>query len=161
MSADADCQHEARHIVGGWFGGQEVQGAAIGLHGPVDAAGIVHTAPSENGVAELLGRLLGWLGDPDLPERAVWPPPYPPPTGKGRDPDGVGWCVSRFGLSRRAYQETCRLAEELVENPHFSGQCLGCTGSPCRADDRRRGTSDLAKGSRLRTGRRSSEWNVR
>lgn len=115
--AFAHAEHEARHVVGGWFGGQEVRSAAIGSHAPVDAAGNVKTVPSENGVAELLGRLLGWLNDPDLPEGAVWPPPYPPPVGKGRDPDGVGWCVRHFGLSKRAYEQTCELAGELAADP--------------------------------------------
>ena len=108
-------EHEARHVVASWFVGREVKSAAVGVHALEE--GIVETAPMENGVANLITRLVGWCGDPDLPENAWWPPPYPPPTE--HDPDGVGWCVRHFGLSRHTYEAVVRIALDLLDDPDF------------------------------------------
>jgi hypothetical protein len=107
--------HEGRHVVSGWFCGLDVQRAAVGTR--CNDEGLVHIAPSENGAADLLTRLVGWMSDPDLPPGAVWPPPYPPPVD--HDPEGVGWCVRRYGLSREAYASVCELAADLVQDDEF------------------------------------------
>ncbi len=116
MSSDyAHAEHEARHVVACWFVGHGVDSAAIGVH--ASAEGIVKTAPMENGAANLLTRVIGWIGDPHLPENAAWPPPYPPPTK--HDPDGIGWCVRHYGLSQETYEAVCQIAQELLDDPDF------------------------------------------
>ena len=109
------CLHEARHVCATWLVGGTVESAAVGAHAPTE--GIVKAARLENGAAALLTRVIGWLGDPDLPPGALWPPPYPPPTK--HDPDGVGWCVAHYGLSQHTYEGVVELALGLVDDPDF------------------------------------------
>ena len=117
MSDYATAEHEARHVVASWFVNGAVESAAIGIH--ANEEGIVKVGPMENGAANLLTRLVGWMQDPHLPAGAMWPPPYPPPTGRGKDPDGVGWCVKHYGLSRETYEGVVEVAQELLDDPDF------------------------------------------
>ena len=110
----ANASHEARHVVCGWFSNLAVESAALGVHSPGE--GIVRMAPVENGIADLLSRLVGWIGDPDLGD-AVWPPKFPPPSNP--DVEGVARCVRRHGLSKQGYEATCELARELCEDDSF------------------------------------------
>ena len=117
MTEWAHCLHEGRHVCATWLVGGTVESAAVGSHAPQE--GIVRVAPLKNGAADLLTRLIGWMQDPHLPAGAMWPPPYPPPTGRGKDPDGVGWCVKHYGLSRETYDGVVEVAEKLLADGDF------------------------------------------
>jgi hypothetical protein len=113
----ADAAHEARHVVSAWFvGGLRVDFARIGIHAADE--GIVRwgSVGGDTGAGPLIASLCGWLNDPDLPERAIWPPPYPPPEWSA---DHVGTLTKLLNLSREQYEGICRIAVELVENEEF------------------------------------------
>lgn len=115
-TAWAAAEHEARHCVAGWaLGNHRVEGPRIGDHAAEEGiAEMVRVG--EDGIADLATRVIGWLGDPNLPEGAAWPEPYPP---RPNAPDGVGWAVEKFGLSQAQYEVGCKIAEELLEDPDF------------------------------------------
>ena len=115
MTDYAHAEHEARHVVACWFVNAPVESAAVGAHAPQE--GIVKTPPMENGAANLLTRLVGWLGDEDLPRNAAWPPAWPPPVK--HDVDGLSWCVRFYGLSKETYATVVEIALELVNDPEF------------------------------------------
>ena len=112
----ADAEHEARHCVAAWYMGRRVERAALDLYA-LDQGVVRYSCPERDyGAADLVINMVGWLGDPDLPERAAWPEPWPP---RINAPEGVGVLTRRLGLSQAAYERCCQIAEELVEQPAF------------------------------------------
>lgn len=116
MSDWATCQQEARHVIATYFVGGSVESAAVGVHAGEE--GIVKVGPLRNGCADLVTRLVGWAGDPHLPERALWPPPYSALNTK-HDADGVGWCVKHHGISEATYDAVVEIVEALIADPAF------------------------------------------
>lgn len=116
VTAWATAEHEARHVVSGWaVGGYRVESLRVDAHAAEE--GIVETTRlSEDGVADLVTRVIGWMNDPSLPTTAAWPEPFPP---RPNAPDGVGWATEKFALSQAQYEAGCKIAEELLEDPDF------------------------------------------
>jgi hypothetical protein len=74
----ATAEHEARHLVAAWsFDGLDVDSVSVGTHSHVE--GVMRWAATRKalGIEDVVVALVGWLGDPDLPEGAVWPEPWP------------------------------------------------------------------------------------
>lgn len=114
----AHCSHEARHCVAAWIlaPGLRVDGLAVGVHSLTE--GIMHSSRvgGKLGIEDLIVSLVGWIGDPDLPETAVWPEPWPV---REDAPEHVGTIVRLLGLSEAQYLSACELAIDLVEKPVF------------------------------------------
>jgi hypothetical protein len=112
------CEHEARHAVACWsIGRRRPTSVCVGVHATDE--GVMHSEWDDGRgltAGDLIVSLVGWLNDPDLPPRAVWPEPWP----VRRDaPEGVGLIVHNLRMTREAYEGLCGIAEELVEDPYF------------------------------------------
>ena len=118
MTTYAHAEHEARHCVACWLiaPGLRVDGLAVDVHASTE--GVMHSSRvgGELGIEDLIVSLVGWIGDPDLPERAMWPEPWPV---RENAPEHVGTIVRRLGLSEGQYRGACELAIDLVEKPAF------------------------------------------
>ncbi len=104
-----------------WFvgNGLRVDYARIGVHAAQEGgAGLSCIGPFgvEAGFGEMVSRIAGWVGDPDLPASAVWPEPWPV---RENCPEGIGILVRHMQLTKEQYEGICEFAVDLCENPVF------------------------------------------
>lgn len=94
----------------------EVESLEIGPHANQEGLVRARRVNRDLGIGDLILDLVGWIGDEDLPETAVWPEPYPP---RLDTPDNVGWVTRALGLNREQYEGACEIAKDLCENEEF------------------------------------------
>ena len=109
-------EHEARHTVCCWyFDGLRPTYLRVGRHATEEGVmGVNRTGPLTP--ASLVVSLVGWLSDPNLPDGAVWPEPWPV---REKAPEGIGVLVRELGLTQEQHERCCEIAEELVTEDTF------------------------------------------
>jgi hypothetical protein len=111
------CFHEARHAVAAlWMSdGRTVD--LVRVDRPEhDVAGctLYSLSRATNG-ADVVIRLVGWMGDPDL-ERE-WPPLWP--EARGERLENLGKLITELGLSEAQYEEACVIAHRVNRDAAF------------------------------------------
>lgn len=114
---DSVCFHEARHAVAAlWMAdGRTVDLVRVDRPEHGIAGSTLYSLHLTNG-ADVVIRLIGWIGDPDLDERE-WPPPWP--EAREERLENLGGMITKLDLTEEQYGKCSEQARRIAADPAF------------------------------------------